>query len=261
MASAITPIVGIVCNYSDEKPENPSHRCGDRYIAAVRDVAGALPLLLPALGAADIGCLLDRLDGVVLTGGASNVEPRHYAPDRPQVGEIDARRDEMALPLIREAVQRGIPVFGICRGHQEINVAFGGTLHGELKDVPGRINHRRNRELPFEESLAPRHWLDLTPGGLLEELVGGPRVQVNSLHGQGIDALADRLIVEGVCDDGTIEAIRVEGAGRFAVGVQWHAEWQAAATPIHAALFQRFGDAARDHANRSQAHARSRRVA
>jgi putative glutamine amidotransferase len=261
MASAITPIVGIVCNYNDEKPEHPSHRAGERYVAAVRELAGALPLLLPALGAADVGCLLDRLDGVILTGGASNVEPRHYDPGRPQVGEADPRRDELALPLVRAAVERGIPLFGICRGHQEINVAFGGTLHVELKDVPGRMNHRRKRELPFEESLAPRHWLDLTPGGLLEELVGGPRVQVNSLHGQGIDGIAERLVVEGVCDDGTIEAVRVDGAARFAVGVQWHAEWRAAETPLHAALFRRFGDAARDHASRSRAHDRSRRVA
>lgn len=259
----VTPVIGIICNFFEDENGHRSHRAGARYVEAVREAAGGVPILLPAMGAGtDVDVLLDRLDGVVLTGGASNIETHHYDAAREHVGTIDQGRDGLALALVRACVERGVPIFGICRGHQEINVAMGGTLHPLLHEVPGRMDHRRERERPMAEQVRPRHWLELTPGGLLAELIGETRSLVNSLHGQGVDDVAPRVMVEATAEDGTIEAIRVTDAKRFAVGVQWHAEIDATEHPLHAALFARFGADARDHASsRSPRHGRPRRVA
>ncbi len=261
-SSSVVPVVGIICSIHEDGGHR-SHRAGARYVEAVREAAGAVPLLLPATGAeTDIGALLDRLDGVVLTGGASNIEPHHYDAAREQFGAVDADRDGLALELVRACIARDVPLFGICRGHQEINVALGGTLHPVLHEAPGHMDHRRRREKPMAEQVKPRHWLDLAPDGLLAELLGETRSLVNSLHAQGVDAVAPRLIVEATAEDGTVEAVRVREARRFAVGVQWHAEIDAIEHPLHAALFARFGADARDHASsRSQGHGRPRRVA
>ncbi|MEQ9640623.1 MAG: gamma-glutamyl-gamma-aminobutyrate hydrolase family protein [Alphaproteobacteria bacterium] len=261
--SSVAPIVGIICNFSEDENGHQSHRAGARYVEAVREAAGAVPVLLPTQGSAsDVAALLDRLDGVVLTGGASNIEPHHYDAACEQFGAVDKGRDDMALALVRACIEREVPLFGVCRGHQEINVALGGTLHPVLHEAPGHMDHRRRREKPVAEQLKARHWLDLTPGGLLAGLIGETRTLVNSLHAQGVDKLGERLAVEGVAEDGTIEAIRVLDTRRFAVGVQWHAEIDAIEHPLHAALFGRFGADARDHASsRSQGHGRPRRVA
>jgi len=243
--TAAIGVVAIACNISEQNGIL-SHRVGDRYVSAVHDVAGALPLLLPALGDdLDIAALLSHIDGVVLTGGVSNVEPHHYDGD-PEIecGPHDPGRDGLTLRLIRAAVARGVPLFGICRGIQEINVAFGGSLHPRLHEVPGRFDHRRERDKPLAEQLAPRQRITLSAGSLLQRLAGGAETaMVNSLHGQGIDRLGEGLVVEALADDGTIEAVRVATAPGFAVGVQWHAEWQPQQHPLYRALFTAFGEA------------------
>ena len=226
------------------------HAAAEKYLAAVLDGAGAQPLLIPALGdGADPGELFEHLDGILLTGGPSNVAPHHYggAPSRPET-LLDPQRDATTLPLIRAAVERAVPLLAICRGFQELNVAFGGSLHQHLHELPGRIDHRRDRAARFPEQYAPRHPVALTPGGELTGLLGAHEIEVNSLHAQGIDRIGEGLAVEAVAPDGTIEAARVEGAAAFAIGVQWHPEWRVLEKADYAALFAAFGEATRARA-------------
>ena len=242
-------VVGIVCNCR----EIDGHRIqatGQGYVDAVAEGAGALPLLLPALGdSCDVEAMLDRIDGLLLTGGRSNVEPRRYNGPEVECGPHDPARDGAAIALARGAVERGLPLLGICRGLQEINVAFGGSLHPKLHEVPGRLDHR-GAHLPLPERTAPRHKVRLTPGGLLARLLGTEEIAVNTLHGQGIDRLGDGLAVEAVCEDGTIEGFSMPGARGFALGVQWHAEIGVREIPLHAAIFEAFGAAVRAHAEK-----------
>lgn len=245
-----TGIVVIVCNFSDDD-NHASHRAGDRFVVAVNDICGALPLLLPALGSgADLDSLLDNIDGVILTGGASNVDPRHYnGGEARDKSLLDARRDGVALELVCACVQRNVPLFGVCRGIQEMNVALGGSLHQYMHELPGHFDHRRPREKPVSVQLGARQRITLTPGGILQGLANGARqVMVNTLHAQGIDRLADPLEIEAVADDGTIEAVRVKESPTFAVGVQWHAEYRSAEHDLYRALFAAFGEAVAAHA-------------
>ena len=240
-------VVGIVCNCR----EVDGHRiqaAGQGYVDAVAEGAGALPLLLPALGdSCDAEAMLDRIDGLLLTGGRSNVEPSRYNGGGTECGPHDPARDGVAIALTRAAIERGLPLLGICRGLQEINVALGGSLHAKLHEVPGRLDHR-GAHLPLAERIAPRHKVRLTPGGMLARLLGSGEIAVNTLHGQGVDRLGEGLLVEGVCEDGTIEGVSIPGAPGFALGVQWHAEIGVADNPIHAAIFEAFGAAVRAHA-------------
>lgn len=250
MQSVPAPLVGISCNIRKDQ-NHVGHGAGHRFVAATIEVVEAVPVLLPAAGPGMcVETLLERLDGLILTGGASNIEPHHYGA-LPRFDDTlrDPGRDHLVLPLIRGAVERGMPLFGICRGIQEMNVALGGTLHQYLHEVPGRLDHRRQRQLPMAEALNYRHTLRLTPGGMLARLTGWETVRVNSLHGQGIDRLAERLQIEGVSeDDGTIEAVSLKDAPGFALGVQWHAEWRIEAFPLHRTLFRAFGRAVRAYA-------------
>ena len=243
-------VVVIVCNYSDDIKFHTSHRAGDRFVVAVREICGAVPLLLPALGfGADTDTLLDNIDGVILTGGASNVHPRHYDGGEPRDKTLlDERRDGIALEVSRACVERNVPLFGICRGIQELNVALGGSLHQYVHEQPNHFDHRRPREMPMEVQLGARQRITLTPGGLLQDLANGARqIMVNSLHAQGIDRLADPLEVEAVADDGSIEAVRVKHSPTFSIGVQWHAEFRTQDHDLYNALFHAFGDAVAEH--------------
>lgn len=249
MQTVLTPLVGISCNIRKDQ-QHIAHSAGHRFVTTTIELVEAVPVLLPAAGPEIcVETLLHHLSGLILTGGASNIEPHHYGDVARHDDTLrDPGRDHLVLPLIRGAVARGMPVFGICRGIQELNVAFGGTLHQYLHEVEGRDDHRRRRELPMSESMNYRHELRLTPGGLLARLAGAETVRVNSLHGQGIDRLAERLQVEGVSEDGTIEAVSVKNAPGFALGVQWHAEWRVEAFPLHRTLFRAFADAVQAYA-------------
>lgn len=227
-----------------------NHIVGDKYVRAVAVGAGGLPLVIPSLGELiDQPALLSSLDGLLFTGSPSNVEPHHYsgpasAPGTPH----DPHRDQTTLPLIRDAVAAGIPVLGICRGFQEMNVAFGGTLHQKVQEVAGMLDHREPADEPVEVQYAPRHALQVQPGGLLAGLGLPDEIHVNSIHGQGVQRLAPGLRVEALAPDGLIEAFSVEGAPSFALGVQFHPEWQVRSNPNYLAIFQAFGEACRKRA-------------
>lgn len=244
MRSAPLPIIGIpACRRTIN--ERVVHTVADKYPAAIIEATGCLPLLIPAIGSRiDIAALLDRLDGLLLTGSPSNVHPSEYGHE-PLDDEIlhDPERDATTLPLIREAVQRDLPILAICRGIQELNVALGGTLHQRLHAMPNRISHRPRKDSP-DGPYGSAHSVALTPGGLLAVLAGREEIMVNSLHSQGIDQPAPGLRIEAVAPDGQIEGVTLPQA-RFVVGVQWHPEYKVLENPVSTALFAAFGRACR----------------
>ncbi len=236
---------------------HPFHAVGEKYIRAVVEAADAIPLLVPSLGV-ELGLeeLLAHLDGILFTGSPSNVEPHHYRGAASSAGTLhDPHRDATTLPLIPRAVASGIPVLGICRGFQEMNVAFGGTLHQKVHEVAGMMDHRDDESLSLEEQYGPVHEVTLEPGGLLRGLAGAERVRVNSLHSQGVDRLGSSLAIEARAPDGLVEAFRVKDAPRFALAVQWHPEWRVMSNSFSRALFAAFGAASRDHARHQVHHA------
>jgi len=222
---------------------------------AVSQIAGAIPLLFAAdTETTDIHSLLDAVDGIHLPGARANVHPEHFGKDAHESYEpYDRRRDDMALPLIRLCVERGVPLLGVCRGFQEMNVAFGGTLHPEIRELPGRINHRMPRLASGEIHPDPDvvfgevHDVDLVRDGLFESLYGQSKIRVNSLHGQALLEVGERVLVEGVAEDSTIEAIRIADACGFALGVQWHAEYECQRKPVNRVIFEAFGQAVADY--------------
>jgi putative glutamine amidotransferase len=245
----IRPLIGIP---ADRRVvgQHPFHMAGEKYARAILEGAGGLPLLIPAL-AEELGLdeLLERLDGVLFTGSPSNVEPQHYRGSPSTPGTLhDPARDATTLPLIRKAVSAGVPVLGICRGFQEMNVAFGGTLHQKLHEVPGFLDHRDDESQPLDVQYGQAHSVTLETGGLLRELAGTDRIQVNSLHSQGVERLGPDLIVEARAPDGVVEAFRVKDAPSFALAVQWHPEWKFLSNPFSRALFGAFGSASRARA-------------
>ena len=220
---------------------------GEKYARAVMEAAGAAPLLIPALAEElRFDELLDRLDGLLFTGSPSNVEPHRYQGPPSVPGTLhDPARDATTLPLIRKAVEAGVPVFGICRGFQEMNVAFGGTLHQRVHEVQGFLDHRDDETQPLEVQYGPAHDVTLEPGGVLRSLSANDRVRVNSLHSQGIERLGSELAIEARAPDGLIEAFRVARAPGFALAVQWHPEMRVDDCRLAQAIFARFGEACR----------------
>jgi putative glutamine amidotransferase len=233
---------------------HPFHAGGEKYITAVLRESGALPLVIPSLGD-ELGLtdLVDELDGLLFPGSPSNVEPYRYGGDASRPGTLhDPERDATTLALIPRAIAAGVPVLGICRGFQEMNVAFGGTLWQHVGEVPGQAVHHEDVSAPLDVQYGPAHAIALTPGGLLASIADsaqlGRRITVNSLHHQGVRTLAPGLTEEARADDGLIEAFRVRDARRFALAVQWHPEWKPAENAFSTALFKAFGDAARERA-------------
>jgi putative glutamine amidotransferase len=226
------------------------HCVGEKYIAAVAEGAQAVPVLIPALGETlDVRELAADFDAILLTGSPSNVEPHRYNGPASAPGTLhDVHRDSTTLPMIPRVVEAGVPLLAICRGFQEMNVAFGGTLHQKLQEVHGFRDHRENLEAPLDEQYGPAHEIELVSGGTLHELAGTPRMVVNSLHSQGVQTLGRDLEVEARAPDGVIEAFRVRNAPSFALAVQWHPEWKFQNNPFSRALFAAFGQAARERA-------------
>jgi len=245
------PVVGVIGSTHLAEGKFPAQRVSERILRAAAEAAGALPLIFAGTPEIiDIGALLEVVDGVLLTGSRANVHPRHFGLEAdPRHEPYDEARDALALPLIQACVARGVPLFGICRGFQEMNVAFGGTLHPEIRELPGRLNHRAlrlaNGEINPDPQViyAERHEVRLTPGGVFARLLDTESIRVNSLHGQGILDPGQRIVIEGVAEDETIEAIRIAEAPGFALGVQWHAEHVANKSPVNRTLFAAFGAA------------------
>jgi putative glutamine amidotransferase len=232
--------------------DHPFHIVGKKYVDAVR-LAGALPLVVPSAQPGDLDALLDLADGVLLTGSPSNVHPSHFEEAVHDTSlPLDAERDAWTLPLILKALARGLPLFTICRGTQEANVALGGSLHQAVQEVGPFIDHRAPDDKPVDQQYAAVHEVQVVPGGLLDAIVQVKTFRVNSLHGQAVNRLAPGLRVEARAPDGLVEAFSVAEAKGFNLSVQWHPEWQASANPISVQLFQAFGEACRAYRARKR---------
>jgi len=229
--------------------EHPYHAAQHKYVDAIVLGADCAPLILPSLGASlDLETMFGIIDGIMLTGSASNVHPSYYSeevldPSLPQ----DRARDETTLPLIRAAVERGVPLMAICRGFQEMNVALGGSLHQAVQTVVGKFDHRENPELGMDEQYGDAHKVAIAPGGLLDSILGVREIPVNSLHGQGVNELANGLTVEATAEDGLVEAFSVASAPGFTLAVQWHPEWRITHNPYSMKMFGAFGQACREY--------------
>jgi putative glutamine amidotransferase len=256
--TAPRPLIGLSTNAIEATHQRHLvHATGERNVHSLLKMVDCIPVLLPPAGAAvDVVDLVSRIDGVVLTSGRANVEPHHYGgPAFPADEFIDPGRDALVLPLVRACIAARVPVFGICRGIQEINVALGGSLHYRIHQLSGKNDHRRPRreDVTAEEIFRLNHMVKLTAGGLFQSLTGCDEMMVNSLHGQGVDRLGEGLVVEAMSADGVTEGLRYDDDTQFVVGVQWHAEWQPHEHALSGALYQAFGAAARARAVRRMA--------
>ncbi len=250
------PLIGVT-GCTKETDGHAIYTVGHKYVLAVVDSADGVPVMLPPMGDSrngghfDIETIVGRLDGLLITGCPSNVEPHHYkgTPSRP--GTVhDPARDTTTLPLIRAAIDAGLPLFAICRGIQELNVALGGTLHQHVEDILDKRDHRMPPSPDLDVRYGLRHAIRTTPGGLLADLAAKSgmdpsAVMVNSLHAQAIDRLGQGLVVEAVSEDGVIEAVRATEVLEFALGVQWHPEYKVRENPFYSAIFEAFGQACR----------------
>jgi len=246
------PVIGVPADRRMVDP-HPFHMAGEKYVQAIVDGSDGLPFIIPALGdPLDVDDIIAHVDGILLTGSPSNIEPYHYEGQPSEPGTWhDPHRDALTLPLAKRALEKGVPLLAVCRGHQELNVVLGGTLHQKVHEVPGYGMHKENPEDPLDVQYGPSHNINLVEGGLLHGLAGTDKVMVNSLHAQGVAKLADGVTVEAVADDGLVEAFVVDSAAGFALSVQWHPEWQVRLNDFSTAIFRAFGDACRDYAKRN----------
>jgi len=247
------PIIGVPADRRMVDP-HPFHMVGEKYLHALVEGSNGLPLIIPALGdSLEIDDILASVDGLLFTGSPSNVEPHHYAGEPSEPGTLhDPNRDALTLPLAKHALEKGVPVLALCRGHQELNVVLGGTLHQKVHEVPGLANHREDPDDPLDVQYGPSHTVNLVEGGILHGLAGTTTAMVNSLHSQGVAKLANGVSVEAVSDDGLIEAFNVDSVPGFALSIQWHPEWQFAQNEFSVAIFRTFGDACRQYAAKKQ---------
>ena len=241
------PVVGIIGNSYLIDEHYPAFAGGKMNAEAVAEVSDCLPLLIPSHPQmVSVDELMATCDGFLLTGGRPNVHPEEYGEAATEAhGQFDRCRDAVTLPLIRACVEAGQPFFGICRGFQEVNVAMGGTLYPEIRDLPGRMNHRMPPDGTLEEKFALRHPVRFSEGGVFHDLFGATEVMTNTLHGQGIKKPGARIVIDGHAPDGTPEALYVADAPGFTLSVQWHPEWRAGEDPVSRPLFEAFGAAAR----------------
>jgi putative glutamine amidotransferase len=255
--TALSPLVGLPAD-THENHGLLFHSLGDKYVRAVAEVSGCTPVMIPAMiDALHLDQLLDHFDGILMTGAVSNVHPPHYG-EQPSADHepYDHARDAITLKLIGAVIERGIPLFCICRGFQELNVAMGGTLETELQRGEGRLDHRAAKSEDTDVRYGLRHAIAITPGGMLEPILGKRQTTINSIHRQGIKKLAPGLAIEATAPDGVIEAVSVKGAKSFAFGAQWHPEYKARDNPDSVKLFAAFGDAVRKHAAAARGPAR-----
>ncbi len=244
MNQAKLPVVGVICDREIIGP-HAFHIAGDKYLQALISTSNCLPLLIPALADEEtLNQLMGMLDGILLTGGYSMVDPLRYQEEAAISGtKLDTARDNTSIPLVVKAVEQGMPVFGICRGFQEMNVAFGGSLHQELHQHAQFFEHREDKNVSLDEQYSDSHKVKLTTNGKLAEILGESAINVNSLHTQGVDHLANNLLIEAVAEDGLVEAFSVVSARTFAMAVQWHPEWKSTDNPYSTKLFHAFGQA------------------
>ena len=255
------PIVGIISNFHVVNEEYPVHASGTMISEAISRVSDCVPLIIPADPTMlALNELLTTCDGFLLPGGRPNVHPEEYGERETEAhGLFDRDRDRLVLPLVRACIDRGQPLFGVCRGFQEIAVAMGSTLHPEIRDLPGRDNHRMPPDGTLAEKFALRHAVKFAEGGVFHGLLNAREVITNTLHGQGIKTAGARVVVDGRASDGTPEAIYIDGAPGFTISVQWHPEWQADEDKVSRRLFSAFGDAVRKWTFGQRRQAQNRR--
>ncbi|MGX9461982.1 gamma-glutamyl-gamma-aminobutyrate hydrolase family protein [Shewanella sp. A14] len=249
MSQSSLPLIGVVaCN--QQIGLHPFNIVGEKYLLSVVNGAKGFPLIIPSLGGEiPTKDLLSRLDGILFTGSPSNVEPHHYQGLPSEAGtHHDPKRDATTLPLIKAAIEAGIPVLGICRGFQEMNVVYGGSLYQKLHEVGTFIEHREDKYAPLDVQYGLSHQVNLVAGGLLHDAWGCDTAEVNSVHTQGVERLGNGLQPEAFAPDGLIEAFSVKNAKNFALGVQWHPEWKVTENAFYTAIFEAFGQACRHHA-------------
>ena len=244
------PVVGVISNSHLINEEYAVHAAGTMNVHALSQVSGVVPIIIPAEpDLMNVEELMVTCDGFFFPGGRPNVHPEEYGEDVTDAhGTFERNRDRMTLPLIRACVSRGQPIMGVCLGFQEVNVAMGGSLYPEIRDLPGRDNHRMPPDGTLEEKFELRHEVTLTEGGPFHRLFGAQKVLTNTLHGQGIKMAGPRIVIDGHAPDGTPEAIYVADAPGFTLSVQWHPEWNADADPVSRPLFEAFGEACRSWA-------------
>ncbi|MEQ8367378.1 MAG: gamma-glutamyl-gamma-aminobutyrate hydrolase family protein [Roseicyclus sp.] len=245
------PVIGIIGNQHLINEQYVTHAGGSMNSQAIAEVSGGLPLVIPAdPNLVSVAELMEVCDGFLFTGGRPNVHPEEYGEAETEAhGTFDRARDAVALPLIRACVESGQPFLGVCRGFQEVNVAMGGTLYPEIRDLPGRMNHRMPPDGTIEEKFALRHGVTFSDDGPFHRLFGAREVMTNTLHGQGIKTAGCRVVIDGHAPDGTPEAIYIADAPGFTMSVQWHPEYRAAQDPVSRPLFEAFGAAARQWAD------------
>jgi putative glutamine amidotransferase len=248
------PLVGLPAD-THESHGFLYHSIGDKYTRAVAEAALCTPVMIPSMiDVLSLDGLLDHFDGILMTGAVSNVHPPHYGEEATADHEpYDHARDATTLKLISRVIERGLPLFCICRGFQELNVVMGGTLETELQKGEGRLDHRAPVHDDVDIRYAPSHAINIRPGGMLEKILGKRETLVNSIHRQGIKRLAPRLAVEATAPDGIIEAVSVRDAKAFAFGTQWHPEFKAMDNPDSVKIFAAFGEAVRAHARKRTA--------
>lgn len=249
------PLVGIACDVI-ANGLHQFHGAGEKYINAVAHGANAMPVLLPAFGEGTditdlnslftVGDIVGHIDGLFLTGSPSNIQPHHFNGPAHEKGTLeDPQRDSLTLQLINECVRQGVPILAVCRGFQELNVALGGTLHAKIHEVEGYHDHREDKSKDREGQYGPVHSVSFVEGGRLHTLTGENSWQVNSLHSQGINQLAESLVIEAVADDGLVEAVSLASGHNdqdtWVMGIQWHPEWQFESNKTSTAVFQEFG--------------------
>jgi putative glutamine amidotransferase len=249
MTSSKLPLIGVVaCN--SQLGLHPFSIVGEKYLLSVVEGSGGWPLVIPSLGGAQpIAAILDSLDGILFTGSPSNVEPHHYqGPASSEGTHHDPNRDASTLPLIKAAVAAGVPILGVCRGFQEMNVAYGGSLYQKLHEIGEFIEHREDKTAPLDVQYGLAHEIKIETDSLLFKAWGQAKAQVNSVHTQGVERLGAGLRIEARAPDGLIEAFSVIDAKSFALGVQWHPEWKVTENPFYSSIFKSFGDACRNRA-------------
>jgi putative glutamine amidotransferase len=253
MSGNMLPLIGVISDRRNYGP-HPFQMVGEKYMLALVDGAEAYPVGLPSLGGDfDVLKVLDRLDGLLLTGSPSNVEPHHYRGTPSEPGTLhDPERDSAALALIPAALRLGMPLLAVCRGHQELNVAYGGSLHQLVHEIPGYRVHKEDPNDPLDVQYGPSHGVEFVECGLLQTITGETRTRVNSLHSQAIDRLGDGLEVEAIAEDGLVEGFTVRDAPGFTLSVQWHPEWKTTENPVSLAIFRAFGDACRAYRRQYQ---------
>lgn len=238
------PVIGVIACERVVEGE-PAQAVKHRYLEAVERYANAVPVVIPTNQAeANAAEIVERLDALLLTGSGSNIEPHRYGSDRAPVAPSDRSRDGFGAALIHAAITAGKPVFGICRGLQEINVALGGTLR-DMRAEPGAKAHHAPSEADLDETFGHAHEVSVATGSVLQRYATATSLSVNSVHYQAIDRLGEGLVANATGPGGIVEAISALKTPAPVFAVQWHPEWRPDNRPHDLAFWKYLGEVAR----------------